>query len=224
MSDMRDAIVSAMFRPVPGGYVFRSPNQSVFGDILYNWYYLMGDAPHYLVNEAQKAEIVAIITPRRPILRVIVITIALLLWVVAAMWIVLAFGYGQANLALSDVIVFTGLILVPVVLALQIALWRKLRRLQPVLVGLPRTDERITNRDFRQARANAMSFERLLLLGAGATLVGAGWIKVSLNTFSHVDWHLFMPLLSIVIFLGLGANFFSLAILKAKQKQGATRP
>ena len=55
MAKPSDSLKGALFRAVPGGWVFRSPNPWVFGD-----------TPHYLVNDAQKAQIEAIVAPRRP--------------------------------------------------------------------------------------------------------------------------------------------------------------
>ena len=52
MGSPSDGMKSALFRAAPGGWVFRSPNPWVFGD-----------TPHYLVNDAQKAQIEAIVAP-----------------------------------------------------------------------------------------------------------------------------------------------------------------
>jgi hypothetical protein len=55
LSKVGDQIKFASFKQVPGGYVFRAPNPKVFGR-----------SDHYLVDEAQRDKIVAIMTPRRP--------------------------------------------------------------------------------------------------------------------------------------------------------------
>jgi hypothetical protein len=55
MPEVRTAIESINFKQVPGGYVYRAPSHSMFRP-----------ARHYLAKETQKAEIVAILTPRRP--------------------------------------------------------------------------------------------------------------------------------------------------------------
>ena len=57
MTDMRTQIAAEMFKPVPGGYVFREP---------YRWPFTQ--SPHYLVNEAQKDRLLAMTAPKRPIL------------------------------------------------------------------------------------------------------------------------------------------------------------
>jgi hypothetical protein len=55
--EVRTTIESINFKQVPDGYVYRAPSR-----------WLFGPARHYLANEAQKAAIVAVLTPRRPIL------------------------------------------------------------------------------------------------------------------------------------------------------------
>jgi hypothetical protein len=55
LSKAGDQVKFASFKQVPGGYVFRAPNPQVFGR-----------SDHYLVDEAQRDKIVAIMTPRRP--------------------------------------------------------------------------------------------------------------------------------------------------------------
>ena len=77
----KDRVRSAFLRPVPGGYIFRAPNPKVFG------------APdHYLVNEAQRDAILAIMFPHRaPLL--LVLCLSGLLLAASAGLMVLAPGY-----------------------------------------------------------------------------------------------------------------------------------
>ena len=70
---------SVMFKPVAGGWVYRAPNPWVFGD-----------APHYLVNDAQKVQIEAIIVPRRPVLFGAMLVGGIVAWVFALVGIVWA--------------------------------------------------------------------------------------------------------------------------------------
>src|SRR6476661_1962446 len=62
---------SALFKRVAGGHVFQAPNP-----------WLFGQGSRYLVNDTQKAQLLAIATPRRPMLRVAVMTAGIALWVV----------------------------------------------------------------------------------------------------------------------------------------------
>src|SRR6267154_1513174 len=62
MADTRTQIAAVLFRPAPGGYVYREP---------YGWPF--GEAPHYLVNEDQKAAIMEITLSKRPILAQVIL-------------------------------------------------------------------------------------------------------------------------------------------------------
>jgi hypothetical protein len=164
MSNVRDSIIATIFKPVPGGYVYRAPSQWVFGPTR--------TCDHYLVNEAQKAKIAAIVTPRRPILWQAVLWIGFSLMVAVAGVIAWAVT-GHDNPTLTDVSIMVALSLVQAFLALQIYRWMLRRRLRPVLAGLPRTDERITKRDVQQAlaaNAQAISIKQLVLLGATSVM------------------------------------------------------
>ena len=72
MSKAGDQVRSLLFKQVADGYVFRAPNPRVFGP-----------TDHYLVNEAQRDEIVAIITPRRPLLLLAATVVIIALYAVA---------------------------------------------------------------------------------------------------------------------------------------------
>src|SRR5579872_3499209 len=79
MPAVRTAIESVNFKQVPNGCVYRAPS-----------YWMFGPARHYLANEAQMAEIVAVLTPRRPILFQSLLWIAFTLMVAAggaAVWV-----------------------------------------------------------------------------------------------------------------------------------------
>jgi hypothetical protein len=147
-------IEAALFKQVGGGWVFQAPNPWVFGR-----------TSRYLVNEAQKAELLAIVTPRRPILRIAAITAGILVWAVAASTIVWAVS-SHDEPTVTDALAIFALVVVPIFLALVFALQRNLRRMQRVLTGAPRTEERITPRELRHAMANAVSLRRSLLIGA----------------------------------------------------------
>jgi len=146
-------IESVLFKPVPGGFIYQAPNPWVFGRMR-----------RYIVNDAQKAALLAIVTPPRPALRIIVITATILAWtgvVSTGMWVL----SGHDNPTAIDFAIMMAMILVPIYLAWVAFLQRNLRRMQPILAGAPRTEERITNRELRRAMTNAMSLRKTLLLG-----------------------------------------------------------
>ena len=207
-------IQSVLFKQVPGGYVFQQPNPWVFGA-----------SSRYFVNEAQKAALLAIITPRRPILRAAVILVGVLLWAAAASTAVWAFSGHDEPMA-SDVVAMIVLIVVPMFAALVVALQRNLRRMRSVLAGAPRTEERITRGELRQAMASAMSLKRSLLIGATWTFT------CSMQVFSLLirnaryplfsDAQSFINLFVAIMAAGLAVHYLVIALRKVRQKAVAS--
>lgn len=212
MSDAAE-IEAALFKKVGSGYVFQAPNPWVFGR-----------RNRYLVTAAQKTELLAIITPRRPILRVAVITIAILLWAVAASAIVWAVSSHDDPTA-SDAVAMLVLILGPMCVALILALRRNLRRMQHILGAAPRTEECITGGELRQAMANAMSFKRSLLIGALWTAVCLLQVfTLAIRNARHPlfsDVQSYLNVFTAVVAAGLAAYYLSLVIRKISHKHAA---
>jgi hypothetical protein len=154
MTDTRSITAAAMFMPVPEGYVFREP---------YRWPFTQ--APHYLVNEAQRDKLLAMIGPKRPILWQITLWGTLCLMVAAAGFLVWAVTRHE-NPTVIDTISMMALTFAQVVVAFLVLRWHKLRGLRPLLASLPTTDLRITRSDMQRQTMNAMSVRQLILLGA----------------------------------------------------------
>jgi hypothetical protein len=135
---MADLAKFVVFKPVVGGYVYRTPNA---------WGFRPGR--HYLVNDHQKAEI----------LRTIASSSRRLLWVTGISWMMSSVLLGTVVLTWVDranhPTLSNALILVALISSLYAALLisRRVlsRRLQPILAILPGTNERITKADTRQA-------------------------------------------------------------------------
>ena len=170
-----------MFKRVADGWVYRAPNHWVFGD-----------APHYLMNDAQKAQIEALMTffgaayfaailalgifawtlvvkgivglfyghlddaqkvqieavfiPHRPAPLAALRLAGAAGWMFAVAGIVRVFsGHGEPSSA--DVVVIAVLFAISLV---PVAIWLQWRRLQPVLAGLPLTQERIMRAEMRE--------------------------------------------------------------------------
>jgi hypothetical protein len=203
-------IQSVLFKQVPGGYVFQQPNPWVFGR-----------SSRYLVNEAQKAALLAIVTPRRPILKGAVILAGVLLWAVAASTLVWAFS-SHDEPTTRDVIAMLVLIVGPMLAALIVALQCNLRRMRSVLAGAPRTDERITRGELRRAMADAMSMKRALLIG------GTWTFTCVMQTFGLVvrnarhplfsDALSFINLFVAIVAAGLAVHYLLIALRKARQQ------
>ena len=139
---------SVMFKPVAGGWVYRAPNPWVFGD-----------APHYLVNDAQKAQIEAVIIPRRPVLFGVLLVAGIVAWVFALAGIVWAIS-GHDDPTTADVIAIAVLVAISLVAAVPLANWIQRRRLEPILAGLPITQERITFAEMRENARTATPFRQ----------------------------------------------------------------
>ena len=203
-----------LFKQVPGGYVFRAPNPWIFGR-----------ADHYLVSQPQQDEIVAILTPRRPILAVI-------LWVAGLTGILLAIVAGLVVFAPSNSAASVLVLMVPTLLVLFLVVHlsqrRQLRRLQPILAGASPTDQRITNAEMRRALSGAMSFKRSWFSAAAfgfacvcfafSFVVGRNH-KVSLLA----DHQLYLFVFNTVLFAYLATVGF-LATLRKIEPTGSTPP
>jgi hypothetical protein len=138
MAKPSDSLKGALFRAVPNGWVFRSPNPWVFGD-----------TPHYLVNDAQKAQIEAIVAPRRPRVVAAVLLGGILAWVVLVATFMWAFA-GHQDPTPRDISLMIVLNFLPLIALLPIAGLIQRRRLRQVLAGASLTTERISYAEVRQ--------------------------------------------------------------------------
>ena len=212
MSDAAE-IQAVLFKQVGDRFVFQAPNPWVFGR-----------KSRYLVTEAQKQELLAIVTPRRPIRRIAVITAAILLWTVAVATFCWAVSPHNDPTALDAFAMFV-LIVVPIFGALVVALQRNLRRMQPILAGAPRTEERITHRELRQAMSKAISLRRSLILGAVWTGVGLMQVfNLVIRNGRHPlfsDVQSYLNAFTLMMAVGLATYYFAVAIRKLRQKEAA---
>jgi hypothetical protein len=110
---------------------------------------VFGDTPHYLVNDTQKAQIEAIIAPRRPGVVVTVLIGSIFAWALAVATFMWA-SSGHENPTPGDIRVMVALICLPAVAPLPIAGLIQRRRLRPVLAAAPLTTERITYAELQQ--------------------------------------------------------------------------
>lgn len=146
MNEGSELAKSVVFKPVAGGWVYRAPNPWVFGD-----------APHYLVDDTQKAEIEMIVVPRRPVLLGIIIALGIFAWVFAIgglVWLI----SGDEDPTTADVIAIAALTAISLLAAIPLANWIQRRRLEPILAGLPPAQERITFADMRKNARIATPF------------------------------------------------------------------
>jgi tetratricopeptide (TPR) repeat protein len=214
VSKAGDQVRSLLFKQVADGYVFRAPNPRVFGP-----------SDHYLVNEPQRDEIVAIITPRRPLLLLAAWTGGFFLALGAAVVSLLAF---MPDYPATVFVVLTVAMLLAVIPALHLSASRKLRRLQPILAGVPQTDQRITIAEIRQALNQRLSYPQLRraaisnAIACVASAAGAALLiyfrKQHASFLSDPLWLLFG--FNAVIFGFSSVSSFRSALQKTKHADG----
>ena len=123
MSSHRQLIAAARFIPAARGLRLQA---------------LFGPAHRYLSNEIQKAEIIAMMITRRPILKRAVFVMVLVMWVMALASLVWLYGAGRDNPTPTDLVVMIVLMVAPMIAALHLAFGRALRPLRPGLAAMPR--------------------------------------------------------------------------------------
>jgi hypothetical protein len=159
-ANMTDARETLWFKQVPEGYVFGAPNPWIFGRRQF-----------FLVDEAQKAQLLAVLTARSQsaaLTMVILPFLAMFAACVAA--IVFVAGDGDHSLAVfSETLIAVA---VSLYLALLIAAGPT-RRVQPLLAGLSPTDQRITIADRRAIAAKQIWLPSRLTLVASHMVLSA---------------------------------------------------
>jgi hypothetical protein len=208
MSDTRTRIAAALFQPVPGGYVYREP---------YRWPF--GDAPHYLVNEDQKAALLAVIVPKRPIMLQVILWTSLCLMVAAACVASYLYTHHDSPTGL-DTLAIAALTAVQVVVALAIMFTRKRRQLAPQLATLIPTDQRITRSQMRAAATNAMSRKQLIVAGVSVVFASIGML---INGALHLAWGKplgFLWLATSLMFAGLAWYYFRRLLARTEKAGG----
>jgi hypothetical protein len=213
----RDAIEAMIFKPATGGgFLFQAPKP-----------WLFGQARNYLVSEAQKDEILAVMAPSAPAWRRYAVVAALILgpviWALAIVTLLWAIS-DHDEPTFGEVIAMMVLILVPILGALFLTVaWSaqvKLARLAPLIGALQPTDERITRADVRRGMVRSMSSGAILavmaLCGASALMtafaLGMRVGRQTLFTGSTV-----VIAFNLIIMLVVVATFFTLALSKARQ-------
>jgi hypothetical protein len=210
-----DRIRSVFLKPVPGGYVFRAPNPRMFGP-----------SAHYLVNEAQRDAIVAIMVPRRaPLL--LALWLSGFLLAAGAGLIVLAPGYP----ATVWTVVIAAMMLAAI-LGMHLSARRKLRRLRPILVDAPRTDQRITLAEINSTIRDGNSYPQLRRIAvtnsiaslfAAAVAVTQIYLRKPHVGILHDPTSLLLCLGALICAMSAATSFIRLR-QKAHQRDGAPDP
>lgn len=193
------------FRPAPGGFVYREP---------YRWPFRQ--ARHYLVDTDQKAALLAITVPRRPILWQAVLWGTLCL-MVAASCIGLWLYTGHDTPTALDILAVAVLTIGQVTLGLAGLFWWKRRRLRPLLATLTPTDLQISQAEMRAAAINAMSGKQLVLAGVSGVFASTAML---INAALQLVWRQPVGLLWLtgsMIFAGFAWYHFKQLAIRAEK-------
>jgi hypothetical protein len=205
MADHREAI---MFKKGPDGYVFRAPNP-----------WVLGRKRFYLVNEAEKTKLLAVITARsQAVFWVTFVTL------ISASTAALAYFSGHNNPTTRDFVIMLALLPVWLYAAALVSIRPTARRLQPLLAGLPRTEQRIT------AVRKTVSFRQYFMLGVSQAIMSVALILLALDKTEggrvsvFEDGGAFIFVFSAVVFVVSALSFLGAALDKARRKQAEPQP
>jgi len=195
MTALRAQIEAITFQAVPGGYLYREP------------FRLSSKAQHYLVNEAQKAQLVALTIPQRPVLWQISLWSSVCAMVViacAAVWLYT----GHGNPTTVDAVGMIVLTAAQLLVAFGVLRWWKLRRLRPLLATLRPSNLKMTRSAIQGVGVNAMSVTQLVIAGvASACAATAALINGAIQLALRQPMSIFWLVLSLV-FAGLAFIWF----------------
>lgn len=209
MAGVLDRAVEAAFKRVPGGYEFRRPNPWLFGF----W-------RTYLVNDAQKEVLAAFVRQRQ---RLILGLLGVYLLLAAAATFALSASGGPPDLSpgqFATVVVVAMLGMLTLALVPHIYLMRKI---EPLLAQLQRTDEQATLHQQLFGVAAVISPVHLALGGLGGFLVAASNVKgiADLIAQGAIGTELLWPAFGLLIGFTLASYFAYLTVLRRRLKRGS---
>jgi hypothetical protein len=165
MTTRSGLLIAAFFKPTAHGWIFRAPNPWIFGR-----------PTHYVVNDAQRAQIIAEMTRKQPIALVLGLVTLIGAWIAifsAARW----FGYGFEQPTVLELLFMLTLIVAPVFAAIAINAAAMRKRISAFVASAPETQETITYREMR-ATAARLQPKRSMRYFVG---MGALWVFMGLG-------------------------------------------
>jgi hypothetical protein len=159
------------FRRTSAGWIFRSPAP-----------WIIGPAPHYLVDDEQKARITAVLKPTRPKLMSAILIAGILGWAGAVPLMYWA-ASSHPNPTSGDFVWMVILIVLPMLCALSAFGAIQQRRLAPILTDAQPTDERITYAEMRSAVELGTSPRQARRLGISSAIASACFAAVLVAIF-----------------------------------------
>jgi hypothetical protein len=208
MASLFDRAVEAAFKPVPGGYEFRRPNPWLFGF----W-------RTYLVNDAQKEMLAAFVRQRQRLILGL-LAIYLLMGVAAT---VLFQALGPPDLSPAAFLAIVVVAMLGMLMLAMVPHVYLMRKIEPLLAELQRTDEQATLHQQLFGVAAVISPMHLALGGGGGFLVAASNVKSLADLIaqgaaaSELVWSGFGLLIGFL----LASYFLYLAILRRRLKRNA---
>jgi hypothetical protein len=213
MSESRRQIDAMLFKPAPGGFIYRAPNPWIFGR-----------ADHYIVSEQQKAKLLGMLVAPRPLLRLIVIVVGILLWGAAMATVGQAFS-GHEDPTVGDAVIMVLMSFAALFLALNLTLRRKLRRMQPILAAATPTAAAITSGEIQAAMRKTTSFKSAVFVAAMSGFgCAAQIISLVIRNARHPlfgDVQSDMSVFLLVMCAVMAVRYSARAIGKAREAQAA---
>jgi type III secretory pathway component EscS len=221
MPSASDIVEAVYFKPAADGFIFQAPRLR------------FGAKRSYLVSAAQKPAILAALTGNRSRRRpyaLLVAALFALLWVAAvtaAVWAMSPAGRNgpTAGEGLAIMLLTAVPLIGAIALATMLHVRAQQRRLQPILTGLPQTDQRISAQEQRAALAGFQQMRPLLVVLVIVTLAGliqAGCLGfvVGMTFAAHRLSFGTLPFPTIITFactLFLIAHWTAMAMRKARR-------
>jgi hypothetical protein len=214
MATRGDLLITALFKPTSGGWVYRAPNPRIFGR-----------PTHYLVSDGQRAEIIEALTLKRPMTLVLSLAALIGAWVVlfaTAIW----FGYRFEQPTALELLIMVMLILAPVFAVVAVIAATMRNRIPAILAGTPVTQETITYREMRAMAARLQpkrSLRYFVGMGSLSVLTGSAQVFQLIERHSrHPFWsdafsHLAVLVLLLAIWLAI--KHFVLALRSYRDAQ-----
>lgn len=212
MAAWYERAVQASFKPTAGGYVFRCPNPWLFG----RW-------RTYLVDETQKETLAMHLRQRhRLILWLLAIYLSIALVVTVATALIQSLGGPLDPSTAGFLAVIAAALLGMLALALVPHLYL-MRKIEPLLALMQRTDEQTTLREQLFGVAAAISPMNLALGGLGGFLVAVANIKSIAEELSEgrAGSQLLWSMIGLLVGVLLASYFAYLALLKRRLKRKA---
>jgi hypothetical protein len=167
---MIDLAKFVVFKPVPGGYVYRQPT-----------HWLFGSPVHHLVADEQKAALLALYSAStRPVFRTMGICLGAVTAALGTALFLWAYHFGYAVPGSLSLIVMIAMMasIYPASVAGRGVL---VQRLRPILATLPPTNERITASEERQAIIEAAGARQPATLSPARRRIARIGILISMS-------------------------------------------